>query len=118
MARNDSTTPHRRSPKSKVCQTRYIKVNEYTYVHKLKDDHIGAGRPVPLLQVRGYWLKQAGFEINTPVKVRVMDGCLVLTTQRQTDRGFQLFERLSEQDQAIVARTMASLANKKTNKTY
>ena len=28
-----------------------------------------------------HWLQQAGFEINTPVKVKVMDGCLVLTTQ-------------------------------------
>jgi hypothetical protein len=27
-----------------------------------------------------FWLQQAWFEINTLVKVRVMNGCLVLTT--------------------------------------
>ncbi|MCG7928913.1 MAG: type I toxin-antitoxin system SymE family toxin [Candidatus Thiodiazotropha lotti] len=35
---------------------------------------------MPWIQLKGYWLKHAGFEINTPVKVRVMNGCLVLTT--------------------------------------
>lgn len=33
---------------------------------------------VPWLQLRGHWLEQAGFAIDTPVSVRVMDGCLVL----------------------------------------
>jgi hypothetical protein len=50
-------------------------------MRKLKDDPVGAGRPVPWIQLKGYWLQQAGFAINTPVKVRVMDGCLVLTTE-------------------------------------
>lgn len=27
-------------------------------------------------------IQQAGFEIDTPIKVRIMDGCLVLTTQQ------------------------------------
>ncbi len=70
-----------RLTKSKTCQERSIKVNQIHYMHKLKDDLCGAGRPVPWIQLKGYWLQQAGFEINTPVKVRVMDGCLVLTTE-------------------------------------
>ncbi|MCU7920886.1 MAG: type I toxin-antitoxin system SymE family toxin [Candidatus Thiodiazotropha sp. (ex Epidulcina cf. delphinae)] len=56
-----------------------MKVNQIHYTYRLKDDHVGAGRPVPWIQLKGHWLKQAGFEINTPVKVRVMPGCLVLT---------------------------------------
>jgi toxic protein SymE len=36
---------------------------------------------VPWIQLKGYWLQQAGFEINTPLKVRVMPGCLVLTVE-------------------------------------
>jgi toxic protein SymE len=36
-------------------------------------------RPVPWLQMRGDWLAAAGFDIKTPVRVRVMEGCLVLT---------------------------------------
>ncbi|MEJ2611495.1 MAG: SymE family type I addiction module toxin [Candidatus Thiodiazotropha sp.] len=33
------------------------------------------------MQLKGHWLQQAGFEINALVKVRVMNGCLVLTTE-------------------------------------
>jgi hypothetical protein len=80
MARNDSTTPERRSPKDRECHIRKIKVNQIHYMRQLKDDPAGAGRPVPWIQLKGYWLQQAGFAINTPVKVRVMNGCLVLTT--------------------------------------
>jgi transposase len=39
---------------------------------------------VPWIQLKGYWLNHAGFQINTPVKVRVMEGCLVLTVQDYT----------------------------------
>jgi toxic protein SymE len=64
-----------------TCQERKIKVNQIHYLYKLKDDPTGAGRPVPWIQLKGYWLQQAGFEINTPLKVRVMPGCLVLTVE-------------------------------------
>jgi len=50
-------------------------------MRKLKDDPAGAGRPAPWIQFKGHWLQRAGFEIDTPVKVRVMDGCLVLTRE-------------------------------------
>ncbi len=38
---------------------------------------------VPWLQMKGVWLEQAGFDIKTPVKVRVMPGCLVVTAEEQ-----------------------------------
>lgn len=44
------------------------------------------GRAVPWIQMKGLWLEQAGFEINTPIKVRIMSGSLVLTTQEQGER--------------------------------
>jgi len=69
------------SKKSKICQERRIKVNQAHYLYRLKDDQAGAGRPVPWIRLKGHWLQQAGFEINTPVKIRVMEGCLVLTTE-------------------------------------
>ena len=40
-------------------------------------------RAVPWLQMRGDWLAAAGFDIKTPVRVRVMEGCLVLTLARE-----------------------------------
>nr|WP_128176622.1 SymE family type I addiction module toxin [[Pantoea] beijingensis] len=33
------------------------------------------------ITLKGDWLADAGFETGTPLKVRVMPGCLVLTTQ-------------------------------------
>ncbi|MCU7920744.1 MAG: type I toxin-antitoxin system SymE family toxin [Candidatus Thiodiazotropha sp. (ex Epidulcina cf. delphinae)] len=45
-----------------------MKVNQIHYTYRLKDDHLGVGRPVPWIQLKGHWLQQAGFEINTPVK--------------------------------------------------
>jgi len=36
---------------------------------------------VPWINIQGQWLAQAGFLIHTPVKVRVMEGCLVLTAE-------------------------------------
>ncbi|MFS1523876.1 SymE family type I addiction module toxin [Microbulbifer sp. 2304DJ12-6] len=42
---------------------------------------LAASRSVPWIQMKGHWLRQAGFEINTSVKVRVMAGCLVLTVE-------------------------------------
>lgn len=40
---------------------------------------LGRTRNVPWLQMRGDWLAAAGFDIQAPVRVRVMRGCLVLT---------------------------------------
>jgi len=38
-------------------------------------------RRVPWLQMRGDWLAAAGFDIQAPVRVRVMQGCLVVTVE-------------------------------------
>ncbi|WP_338634858.1 endoribonuclease SymE [Erwinia persicina] len=37
--------------------------------------------PVPAITLRGNWLEVAGFATGTPVNVRVMNGCLVLTAE-------------------------------------
>ncbi|WP_430543526.1 SymE family type I addiction module toxin [Xanthomonas sacchari] len=31
------------------------------------------------MKLRGYWLQQAGFEVNERIRIRVMQGCLVIT---------------------------------------
>lgn len=63
-------------------QQRQIKVREAYYEYRTKDQSPGSGcRLVPQIQIKGHWLKQAGFNINSPVTIRVMDGCLVLTTE-------------------------------------
>ena len=81
---NDHHKPGARLAHSKTCQERYIKVNAIHYSYRLKEQQPNSGdRPVPWLQLRGYWLQKAGFNIDTPVKICVMDGCLVLTTEDQ-----------------------------------
>lgn len=37
--------------------------------------------PAPSITLKGYWLEDAGFKTGTPLKVRVMPGCLVLTAE-------------------------------------
>lgn len=76
-------TPERRSSKDN-CYTRSLKVREGTYSRVIKDkDHSAFDRTVynavPWINLQGQWLDQAGFSIHTPIKVRVMEGCLVVT---------------------------------------
>ena len=44
-----------------------------------------APRPVPWVQLKGYWLEAAGFIIDMPIKVRVMEGCVVLTVCKREE---------------------------------
>ncbi len=66
--------------KSKTCHERFIKVTQIHYEYRTKEQssHSGA-RSMPWIQMQGHWLRQAAFDINTPVKIRVMEGFLVLT---------------------------------------
>jgi hypothetical protein len=46
------------------------------------DYQLNGGRPrppeVPLLRLRGYWLRQAGFPAGQRVQVHVADGCITI----------------------------------------
>ena len=117
MARNHSTTPERRSSKRKVCYTRTLKVREGLYTRTIKDKNHSAfdktlQAKVPWINMQGRWLEQAGFEIDTPLKVRVMDGCLVLTAEQKPSQAFLAFEKLDQQRQALVLRTIDALTSK------
>jgi hypothetical protein len=63
--------------------TRRLTVGAFHYeLLPLKDDPPGSRprpRRAPWLQLRGQWLAQAGFSIDTPVSVRVSRGRLVIT---------------------------------------
>jgi hypothetical protein len=76
MATGDSTQP------KPICHTKQIKIGHmvYEYRRKTKDN---SQAKVPWLQLKGHWLDQAGFSIDTSVTVRVMEGCLVLTTKNE-----------------------------------
>ncbi len=57
---------------------RQLKVCEAYHSYQL-NQHPNHRSPVGEIHLKGHWLIEAGFNINTAVKVRVMNGCLVLT---------------------------------------
>ena len=77
MAKTDSTG---KSRPVKIPTERRVTVGHLYYERPpLEHGEPHRSRPVPWLQMRGDWLAAAGFDIKTPVRVRVMEGCLVLT---------------------------------------
>ena len=65
-----------------------MKVRKGYYEHRLRQQAAvpySTPRPVPWVQLKGYWLEAAGFSIDAPIRVRVMAGCLVLTVLTPTD---------------------------------
>ena len=76
------STPHRRRVVPRRCQERRAKVKRGYYEHGVRRfvaEPYSVPRPVPWVQLKGYWLEAAGFVIDAPIRVRVMEGCLVLT---------------------------------------
>ena len=78
--------PGRRSTKSYTCHTRTLKVRQGLYSRIIKYKHHShldrtVHATVPWINIQGLWLGRAGFVINAPVKVRVTEGCLVLTIE-------------------------------------
>lgn len=69
------STPGRRSTKSRTCHVWTFKVRRGNVSRMIKDpDHSHFDEAIyftmPWINIQGQWLQQAGFEINTPVKVR------------------------------------------------
>jgi hypothetical protein len=52
-------------------QERYLTVSLYPEAHP----------KVPWIRLRGQWLQRAGFKPRARIRVRVMTGCLVITTE-------------------------------------
>ena len=38
-------------------------------------------QPLPAIILKGHWLEQVGFETGTPLEVRVLPDCLILTVK-------------------------------------
>lgn len=85
MAKGNSTRSGRAAASS-VCGERRIKVNQTHYDYRPKRD-ARVNRAVPWVQLKGYWLEQAGSRIDTRIQVRIMKGCLVLTVLAHEQEG-------------------------------
>jgi hypothetical protein len=68
MAKRDHTPEVRPSNSSR--QERFLTVQLY------REDRPG----IPWIRLRGLWLLQAGFAPQARVRVRVMNSCIVITT--------------------------------------
>lgn len=42
----------------------------------------GTWRKIPWINLRGFWLEQAGFQIGTPYTIQTYDGKLVFTVEK------------------------------------
>jgi toxic protein SymE len=65
----------------------------------------------PQVKLKGKWLEQAGFLTGTPLAVRVMDGCLVITTQPSAllNEALQQADRLSAQSRRELEQVVQGL---------
>jgi toxic protein SymE len=68
----------------------------------------------PQVKLKGKWLAQAGFFVGTPLTVRVMEGCLVITagTSPLMNEVLQLTDRLSVQSRLELEQIIQSLVLK------
>ncbi|MCX8962644.1 type I addiction module toxin, SymE family [Erwinia psidii] len=60
---------------------RQLKVGYTSIRHADRNDMTTCYSRCPSINLRGNWLQEAGFETDTPVDVRVMKDCLVITTK-------------------------------------
>ena len=40
-------------------------------------------KKIPWIQLKGFWLQRAGFEVNDTICVRIIKGCLVITAAKK-----------------------------------
>jgi len=74
--------PEPRSAQEKSSTFRNLKVRKGYYPHQFhSNNQYSTPRPVPWVQIKGYWLNQAGFSIGTPLSVQVQNGCIIITPQ-------------------------------------
>ena len=77
-----NSTPEPRSAKEKSSYFRQLKVRSGYYPHQFNSNRpYFVPKPVPWVQIKGYWLNQAGFSIGTPLSVQVQNGCITIKPQ-------------------------------------
>jgi hypothetical protein len=57
---------------------RKLKVRKGHWDYTLKNEPYSGNRIIPFLLLKGTWLEQAGFNIDTPVSVSVKGGQLLI----------------------------------------
>ena len=82
MAKSDHKTDAR-TRKTQTAQQRQLKVYSTYSQYRPKQHRPGGPQPIPWIQLKGLWLKQAGFDPNSDINVQVKKGRIVITRQGQ-----------------------------------
>lgn len=72
--------PNEQSAPNGLQRERRLKVSSMLAERKTSGSGRGTTTKVPWIRMQGKWLEEAGFNVHSSVRVRVMKGCLVLTT--------------------------------------
>ncbi|MEE8056997.1 MAG: SymE family type I addiction module toxin [Pseudomonadales bacterium] len=87
---NTNSTLEIRSAKAKFPHQRQLKVRKTYYYHQYSDFQPRSNPcpgPVPRVNIKGYWLNQAGFTIGTSLQAKISKGRIVLTAVRSSPSG-------------------------------
>lgn len=71
--------PYRSKRAPKKIKTATVHKQYYPQTKKNKLRYVTGDRPVPWINLRGFWLAQAGFDIGSRYKIEVFENTLVLT---------------------------------------
>ncbi len=96
--------------KSNFSDTRRLKVREGLRDYQQNQNPEQRTR-VGLIELKGHWLVQAGFEVDQAVTVRVMDKCLVLTTHPKTKSIMDDFQQLKPKEKKLIRELIDELVN-------
>ncbi|GKW22371.1 hypothetical protein PEC302107_41000 [Pectobacterium araliae] len=61
--------------------TTVFKISQHERFTRVGYRPIKGNHDTPAINIAGQWLKEAGFSTGQPLKLRVMPGCIVITTQ-------------------------------------
>jgi len=93
-------------------QQRQLKVCQACHSHQT--NKLGEVSPIGQILLKGHWLKQAGFEIDTLVKVRITEGCLILTAPSQATP-LPGFNQLNPREQRVITEVIQEFLVKDKN---
>ncbi|UJR62513.1 SymE family type I addiction module toxin [Dickeya zeae] len=61
--------------------TTVFKISQHERFTRVGYRPVKGNHDTPAITMAGHWLKEAGFRTGQPLKLRVMPGCIVITTQ-------------------------------------
>lgn len=83
-------TPSKLVFQSRVCHTRELKIRQ------------AGKKPFGRTELKGQWLQQAGFEIDAPVTLKVMELCIVLMPTPRRPTLMKQFSQLTPDQRQVI----------------